>query len=185
MVVPEAYRIFFCARCGKLTCICRKCYRNNHYCASGCASTARKESTSESKSRYRNSEDGRITQKFRQRRFRSRQGADVTDQSSAATGGREISSGAHERETEAQNGASNRHDNPPVPPGTFGGQDDKRGLTAPVWKPIRCDFCGRICGVVREGSSFGFRGHGQRWQKGQRRREKAQEKEQVDRNAYG
>ena len=178
------YRVFFCARCGKLAIICSTCDKGNRYCSPECASEAREEIVCEAKSRYRNSEDGRITQKFRQRRHRSRLGADVTDQSSSVSGRCETNSGTREQRMEDR--GSPGPDGQPAPPGagTFGGQYERPERTVPVWRVIRCDFCGRICGVVREcGSSFRWREQNRR--EGRREREEAQEEEKMDRDAQG
>jgi len=181
VVHPVQARVFHCARCGKLVWICRRCDRGHRYCSPECAFQARRESTREAKSRYRNSDAGRITQKFRQRRFRSGLGADVTDQSSERAEPREtieapseeVILGEHARDTPGPQ---------PEAAGTNYDRGERPKRPGRVWKLIRCHFCGRICGVILR-CDLGLRRGNQARQKGRHRRGETQEGKQVDRDA--
>jgi len=176
-------RVFYCARCDEFVWICRRCDRGNRYCSPECASLARSESTRDARCRYRNSDAGRTTQKFRQRRFRCAPGKAVTDQSSASTAPCENldPSKGEERAQISSDSAGNWSDRQSETPAGGEARAERPGATDGMWMFIRCHFCGRICGMLR------LRDHGSRRdeqgrQKGRQGLGEAQEEKEMDRD---
>lgn len=146
------FRLFFCRRCGELVCICSRCDRRHRYCSKKCSSEARDENVRESKRRYRNTDDARETQKYRQRRFRASQGPAVTEQSSAGLGSCETldvpnKGGAKGKGTTSdQSGQAKPH----ADSRSSGSTREDQGPASHAWQPLRCAFCGRICGIWKD-----------------------------------
>lgn len=79
--MPEAARMFLCARCRAQVFVCRRCDRGQRYCAGACAGTARRQAQRAAAQRYQRSEAGRIAHAERSRRYRARRSR-VTHQGS-------------------------------------------------------------------------------------------------------
>ncbi len=69
--------------CGVLFFVCRSCYRGQRYCSRPCRQTARREQRRIANRRHQQSDDGRLDHRDRQRAYRQRRLARVTDQGSA------------------------------------------------------------------------------------------------------
>ncbi|MBI1951585.1 MAG: hypothetical protein HYS34_09520 [Acidobacteria bacterium] len=63
--------------------ICRSCYRGQRYCSDPCRRTTRREQRRIANRRHQQSDDGRLDHRDRQRAYRQRRRARVTDQGSA------------------------------------------------------------------------------------------------------
>ncbi len=70
--------------CGVLFFICRSCYRGQRYCSGPCRQTARREQRRAANRRHQQSDEGRLDHRDRQRAYRQRRIARVTDQGSAS-----------------------------------------------------------------------------------------------------
>jgi ribosomal protein L35 len=68
----ETFRQFNCANCNALVSICPQCDRGNTYCSNECAAHKRLESKRAAAKRYRETENGRVKNRERQRAFRKR-----------------------------------------------------------------------------------------------------------------
>ena len=78
---------FICAlsECGKMFCICRRCYRGHRYCSDACRSISRRRQVDAARRRYCQSIDNKREQRDRQRRRRLRRAKrTVTDHGSPA-----------------------------------------------------------------------------------------------------
>ena len=71
------------AGCGVLFYICRSCYRGQRYCGGPCRQMARCAQRRMANRRHQQSDDGRLDHRDRQRAYRQRRRARVTDQGSA------------------------------------------------------------------------------------------------------
>lgn len=69
--------------CGVLFFICRSCYRGQRYCSGPCRQTARRAQRRAANRRHQQSNEGRLDHRDRQRAYRQRRIARVTDQGSA------------------------------------------------------------------------------------------------------
>lgn len=81
-------RLFYGWRCHAPGCgvpffVCRSCYRGQRYCSDGCRQAARREQRRAANRRHQQSDDGRLDHRDRQRAYRQRRLAGVTDQGSA------------------------------------------------------------------------------------------------------
>lgn len=81
-------RLFYERRCHAPCCrvlffICRSCYRGQRYCSGPCRRTARREQRRAANRRHQQSDEGRLDHRDRQRAYRQRRLARVTDQGSA------------------------------------------------------------------------------------------------------
>jgi len=70
--------------CGAMFHICRHCYRGHKYCSETCRAKARRRQMDEARLRYRRTQEAKLDQRDRQRRWRLRRGAknSVMDQGS-------------------------------------------------------------------------------------------------------
>ena len=71
--------------CGAIFYLCRHCDRGQRYCSSRCRGKARRLQRREANRRHQQSPEGRLDHRDRQREYRRRQHARVTDQSSLGT----------------------------------------------------------------------------------------------------
>ena len=62
--------LLLCPYCSRTFSVCKPCFRGRKYCSSPCSHRARKESLQRAAERYRQSEQGAIANRERQRRFR-------------------------------------------------------------------------------------------------------------------
>ncbi len=69
--------------CGALFFICRSCYRGQRYCSEPCRQAARREQRRAANCRHQRTDEGRLDHRDRQRAYRQRRLARVTDQGSA------------------------------------------------------------------------------------------------------
>ncbi len=72
-----------CRKCGTLFFVCRKDYRGQAYCGDACRAAARVVSARAARMRHERSEAGRLDHRDRQRAYRMRLRARVTDHGSA------------------------------------------------------------------------------------------------------
>jgi len=80
------FRQRFCgwSACGRLFFICSHGYRGQRYCSATCRVQARRPQRRVANRRHQQSAEGRLDHRDRQRAYRCRQAAGVTDQSSGA-----------------------------------------------------------------------------------------------------
>lgn len=76
------FRLRFCREpeCGGLFWICRSCDRGQRYCSPSCRHQARRRQLREANRRHQRSPEGRLDHRDRQRAYRARRRAGVTDQ---------------------------------------------------------------------------------------------------------
>lgn len=82
-------RLFYQRRCharacGALFFICRPCYRGQRYCSEACRQVSRQQQRRAANRRHQQTPEGRLDHIDRQREYRRRRSARVTDQGSAA-----------------------------------------------------------------------------------------------------
>jgi hypothetical protein len=80
--VESAYRLFCCARCGRLAGICAECDWGQRYCSVDCRDAARLAQTRRAERLYQRGLRGRLKHAARQQRYRQAKkvGQKVTDQ---------------------------------------------------------------------------------------------------------
>lgn len=80
------FRQRFCgwSACGRRFFICSHCYRGQRYCSDRCRVQARRQQRRSANRRHQQSAEGRLDHRDRQRAYRCRRAAGVTDQSSGA-----------------------------------------------------------------------------------------------------
>lgn len=77
----DAHRVYMCEWCGGETLICRRCDRGNSYCSTECSSSARRYCLRRIRSDHQRTIRGAEFHRARQRAYRRRQKARVTDHS--------------------------------------------------------------------------------------------------------
>jgi len=75
--------------CGTVFYLCRHCDRGQRYCSSRCREKSRRLQRRQANRRHQQSPEGRLDHRDRQREYRQRQRARVTDQSSLTASPRE------------------------------------------------------------------------------------------------
>ncbi len=76
----ESYRPYSCRGCGVLVSICGPCDYGNIYCPGGCAAIYRRASNRRAGARYQRTRRGAHLHAARQRAWRARERANVTQQ---------------------------------------------------------------------------------------------------------
>ncbi len=75
----DAHRVYMCEWCGCETLICRRCDRGNSYCSTECSSSARRYGLRRIRSDHQRTIRGAELHRARQRAYRRRKKARVTD----------------------------------------------------------------------------------------------------------
>jgi hypothetical protein len=102
--------------------ICSHCYRGQRYCSDTCRAQARRQQRRAANGRHQRSEEGRLDHRDRQRAYRQRRAAGVTDQSS---------------------GARVAYGMMAVPPAAALVVERRRLYESPMPGSVVCRFCGR------------------------------------------
>lgn len=118
------FRQRFCGwpACGQMFFICPHCFRGQRYCSEVCRAQARRQQRRAANRRHQQSREGRLDHRDRQREYRRRAAARVTDHSSQAGGGCGMLG---------------------LLPAPTGVREPRRLYESPMPGPIVCRFCGR------------------------------------------